>query len=59
MVTKFGKDQVLMLLLNTSQFEFKLKNTIQAILDTRKERWEEDRKESSERIKELKEVCLM
>lgn len=29
---------------------------MQAILDTRKEKWEEDRKESSERVKELKEV---
>eukprot|EP01127_Copromyxa_protea_P005596 TRINITY_DN15495_c0_g1_i1.p1 TRINITY_DN15495_c0_g1~~TRINITY_DN15495_c0_g1_i1.p1 ORF type:complete len:1198 (-),score=295.31 TRINITY_DN15495_c0_g1_i1:60-3617(-) len=51
-----NQGQILLLLLKTAQFEFKLKNCIQEILDTRKEKWEEDRKESSERVKELKEV---
>eukprot|EP01126_Amoeba_proteus_P045763 TRINITY_DN5142_c0_g1_i4.p1 TRINITY_DN5142_c0_g1~~TRINITY_DN5142_c0_g1_i4.p1 ORF type:complete len:921 (-),score=205.68 TRINITY_DN5142_c0_g1_i4:85-2847(-) len=51
-----NQGKVLLLLLNTAQFEFKLKKTIQSILESRQERWEEDRKESSERIKELKEV---
>jgi len=50
------QENVLLLLLLTAQFEFKLKTMIQGILDEKKERWEENRKESGERVKELSEV---
>jgi len=42
--------------MKTAQFEFRLTQNIQAILDAKQAKWELSRKESVERIKELSEV---
>lgn len=44
------------LLLNTAQFEYKLKNAIQLILNNRKTRWDDNKRECKERVTELSEV---
>ncbi len=44
-----------MLLLNTSQFEFILKNMFQELLSTKRAKWDEYKKESKERMTELSE----
>jgi hypothetical protein len=48
-----NQEQILLLLLNTAQFEFVLKNAFQQILDAKQTKWEECKKESAERITEL------
>ena len=48
-------EDIMVLLLNTAQFEFVLKNMFQGLLDTKRDRWEEYKKESKERIMELSE----
>jgi WASH complex subunit strumpellin len=45
--------QLLVLLMNTAQFEFILKREFQALIDAKQERWEDCKKESSSRVKEL------
>jgi len=47
------QEKVLLLLINTAQFEFVLKNAFQNFLDKKQEKWEECRKESGERIQEM------
>ncbi len=46
-------DKILVLILNTAQFEFILKNSIQALLNTKQAKWEALRKECAERMTEL------
>lgn len=48
--------EVLRLLMNTSQFEFILKTTVNDILNTKFERWETLRKSASEYMQELSDV---
>jgi len=48
--------EILVLLMKTSQFEFTLKNCIKGILEAQKEKFDESKKESVERVKELAEV---
>lgn len=47
---------VLVLLLKTSQFEFKLKTEIKTLINQKKEKWEAGRKLCCDRVKELAEV---
>uniref|UniRef100_A0A6B2KWZ9 WASH complex subunit strumpellin n=1 Tax=Arcella intermedia TaxID=1963864 RepID=A0A6B2KWZ9_9EUKA len=51
-----SQPDILLLLLKTAQYEFNLKSAINAILEKKKEKWEEARKEAVERVKELSEV---
>lgn len=46
-------DKILLLLLNTAQFEFVLKNHIQSLLNGKQTKWETLKKECSERMNEL------
>jgi WASH complex subunit strumpellin len=48
-----SQEKILILLLNTAQFEFVLKNAFQQILDAKQKKWEDCKKESAERITEL------
>eukprot|EP01027_Heterolobosea_sp_BB2_P007140 GEZU01010652.1.p1 GENE.GEZU01010652.1~~GEZU01010652.1.p1 ORF type:complete len:835 (-),score=235.13 GEZU01010652.1:84-2588(-) len=48
-------EDILILLLNTAQFEFVLKNMYQKLLQQKKDRWEECKKIGKERMEELAE----
>jgi WASH complex subunit strumpellin len=48
-------DTVLLLLLNTAQFEYVLKNMFTELMETKRARWDEYQKESKERMDELAE----
>eukprot|EP01125_Pyxidicula_operculata_P012814 TRINITY_DN4218_c0_g1_i3.p1 TRINITY_DN4218_c0_g1~~TRINITY_DN4218_c0_g1_i3.p1 ORF type:complete len:1114 (+),score=245.98 TRINITY_DN4218_c0_g1_i3:40-3381(+) len=50
------QSQVLLLLMKTSQFEFVLTRLIRSILEGKQDKWEQAKKESTERVKELSEV---
>lgn len=51
--TNFDYQKLLNLLLKSAQFEFVLKNQFQALIDTKLDQWDECKKQSSERVKEL------
>ena len=46
-------DRILMLLLNTAQFEFVMKNVVQAILESKETRWGDCKREAAMRLDEL------
>ena len=48
-------DQVLLLLLNTAQFEYILKEMYTKLLDSKEDRWNEFKKQGQERMQELSE----
>ncbi|KAF2071648.1 hypothetical protein CYY_007041 [Polysphondylium violaceum] len=50
-----SQDDVLYLLLNTAQLEFVFKNIFQSLLDSKEEKWEENKKLASESMVELSE----
>ncbi|GAM16870.1 hypothetical protein SAMD00019534_000450, partial [Acytostelium subglobosum LB1] len=50
-----SQDDVLQLLLNTAQLEFVFKNIFQTLLDTKADRWEENKKLAAESMTELSE----
>eukprot|EP01116_Phalansterium_solitarium_P008575 TRINITY_DN22505_c0_g1_i1.p1 TRINITY_DN22505_c0_g1~~TRINITY_DN22505_c0_g1_i1.p1 ORF type:complete len:1148 (-),score=576.86 TRINITY_DN22505_c0_g1_i1:152-3595(-) len=52
-VQEVSAEKLLVLLLDTAQYEFVLKNCFQAILNAKKQRWEQHRAECAERMKEL------
>eukprot|EP01128_Nolandella_sp_AFSM9_P012702 TRINITY_DN9532_c0_g1_i1.p1 TRINITY_DN9532_c0_g1~~TRINITY_DN9532_c0_g1_i1.p1 ORF type:complete len:1160 (+),score=275.21 TRINITY_DN9532_c0_g1_i1:17-3496(+) len=53
---KIDQSSVLELLMKTSQFEFRLKENVEAILADKETRWNDSRRECVERINELAEV---
>ncbi|EGC36216.1 hypothetical protein DICPUDRAFT_151370 [Dictyostelium purpureum] len=55
LVSMGSQDDVLSLLLNTAQLEFVFKNIFQALLATKEEKWEENKKLASESMVELSE----
>jgi len=46
-------DRILNLLLNTAQFEFVMKNVIQAIMESKETRWDNGKREAATRLDEL------
>lgn len=49
----FKSDALLLLLLNTAQLEYLLKNLFQALLNSKDAKWNDCKKEGSERMIEL------
>jgi len=49
----FKSDGLLLLLLNTAQLEYLLKNLFQALLNSKDVKWNDCKKEGSERMTEL------
>ena len=54
-LSKFNQSEFLIFILKTAQFEFILKTIYQRLLDSKEVRWDECKKESAERTRELSE----
>lgn len=54
--SSYNPETVFRLMLNTAQYEFKLKEMFKKMLDEKKAKWEENKKEGEEHMVELSEV---
>jgi WASH complex subunit strumpellin len=53
LIKVFTKDQILTLLLNTSQFEFLLKKLFTELVESKQQRWDDDKNSCCEKMTEL------
>ena len=58
-VKDFKPQDLLMLIMKTAQYEFTLKSLYQELLSSKEQRWDNCKKEGSERMKELSKLIFL